>query len=177
MRQCDCLLNHQTRAKCCRNPMVSAECYAHDENACREPRSSDTHAEKLCVLRVNRMYLSIVHEEDEESVHTRSSLSALASTRPARSARWPQRQRRNSFTVVCVVCIRTSIPHYVYAGRFATPPAGSVPLHTAVRTTCVPRVQHLHICITRERVLASWCYVYVYLFLLRSAVNKYECTP
>ena len=112
MRQCDCLLNHQTRAKCCRNPMVSAECYAHDENACREPRSSDTHAEKLCVLRVNRMYLSIVHEEDEESVHTRSSLSALASTRPARSARWPQRQRRNSFTVVCVVCIlvRTSIP-------------------------------------------------------------------
>ena len=37
--------------------MVSAECYAHDENACREPRSSDTHAEKLCVLRVNRMYM------------------------------------------------------------------------------------------------------------------------
>ena len=146
MRQCDCLLNHQTRAKCCRNPMVSAECYAHDENACREPRSSDTHAEKLCVLRVNRMYSSIVHEEDEEGVHTRSSLSALASTRPARSARWPQRQQRNSFTVVCVVCIRTSVPHYVYAGRFATPAA--LYLYTYnVRTTCTT---FAHLYYTRE---------------------------
>ena len=130
-------------------------CMMRKRAASREPRA------EMLQARSKNLSLQLI-----DPPRTSASRTVTSVAQSHRARRWHDSSQFN-VVVWCAYVLVYPIMYMRVASRSQRP-------CTFTRTTCV-RVQHLNICITPERVLASWCYVY--LFLLRSAVNNYERTP